>query len=108
MSSITAKAEAIERAYHEAIGKLAVEVRDSHVIPYCNQTGRSYETINGDWWFNDATTGKRIDFWTLPKGLQVALQTPIWPNTADLGCCMDCYYPVAAISGQKPAEGEKV
>jgi hypothetical protein len=100
--SIATKAEAIESAYRSAICKLAAEVRDSHVVPYCDRTGRSYETINGDWWFNDAKTGKRIDFWTLPKDLQAALQTPVWPSTSDLGCCMDCYYPKGKTTGIAP------
>lgn len=87
------KAEALEDAYHEAIARLAAEAREAHVIPFCNLMDCSFETINGDWWFN-SPYGVRVDFWMLPQALQDVLNIPTWPNTCDLGCFMECYYPL--------------
>jgi hypothetical protein len=48
---IEARMEKAEEAYRRTLSDMAVEYRNEVLIPMCIDTGFSYCTVNGDFWF---------------------------------------------------------
>lgn len=96
-------------AYWKEVDKLAEDIFQTHVIPYCDATGRKFFAGMGDWFFIDNYGNYYKDetdlylvcdendneFWTteLPEDLVKILESSTANHANDLGSLMRDYTP---------------
>jgi len=95
-AKIRAQLDAIEKAYWDAFGALAAQVRASHVVPYCDRRNVKFVSGMGGYTFTMAD-GRNLSGWDgageVPRYLSDALNLGCVQQSTCLGAYMDDYTP---------------